>query len=46
MGIVGQASHFAHLASRIAPIETKLLVMNGQVFQVLEAYKCECQGHG
>ncbi len=38
MGTIGQASHFPHLASRMATIETKLPMISGQVFQVLEAY--------
>jgi len=32
-----QASHDHHLASHVAAVETKLLEMNGQVSQVLEA---------
>ncbi len=36
--LLGRHHIFSHLASCIATIETKLLVMNGQVFQVLKAY--------
>lgn len=37
IGIVGMASHDHHLASHVVAIETKLLEMSDQVFQVLEA---------